>query len=69
MVKDNKIGGGKEREIELGMKKMRGRLMETQEHDEHIGKTNQKGNQIFIKQHHSFAYNRAFYKNSKKGSY
>ena len=43
--------------------------METQEHDEHIGKTNQKGNQTFIKKHLLFVYNFAFYRNKEGRSY
>ena len=54
MVDDDREEGEIEREIELGMKKMRERLMETQEHDEHIGKTNQKGNQTFYQKQHPF---------------
>ena len=43
-------GGGMEREIDLRMKKMRERLMETQEHDEHITKGT-KGTKFYQKQH------------------
>ena len=60
-MKDDRTGGGKEREIELGMKKMRERLMETQEHDEHIGKANQKRNQTFSKTYAAFRLHFAFY--------
>ena len=47
---------------------VRERLMETQEHDEHIGKTNQKGNQNFIKKHLSFPYSRFPFKGEEDRS-
>ena len=38
----------------IGMKKMGERLMETQEHDEHIGKTSQRVTKLFSKTTSSF---------------
>ena len=51
LMKATEWVGGKIREIELGMKKMRERLMETREHDEKIGNSNQRNqrNQILSK--------------------
>ena len=69
MVKADRREGEREREIELGMKKMQERLMETREHDEHIGNSNQRNhmNQILSKTTSSFSsYILLFYRIGKR---
>ena len=67
-VKEDRAGGRAEREIELGEKKMRERVMETRGTRTQGKKVT--GNQTFIqKQHHVFVATVSFYRDTGGGSY